>query len=193
MPSKPKIFKPMGTMTRAERDKDYNQRHADDPARKLRSSARYQRFRKWAIRRYPLCCDPFHYHRDDGGAVAADDLHHVQSVSVDLQRERHYAGPRPINNGSRMIGGGVALLIIGFPAALSGGVLMWILPFGNLFMNMPLLVVGGGMLAGGSALVSVGRERRKLYRMMLQRQHLSRITSLGGEPLTVPWSYRLRF
>ena len=82
MPRKPPTYKPPGTMTRPERDKDYQQRHGDDAARKLRSSGRYKKFRRWAIRRHPICADPFGFHRQDSNAVAAQDLHHVVSVAA---------------------------------------------------------------------------------------------------------------
>ena len=46
-------------------------------AQRFRSSARWQRFRDWFKRVHPLCADPFGYHREDGVAQVAEQVHHI--------------------------------------------------------------------------------------------------------------------
>lgn len=55
----------------------------DDPrlaeAARIRSSARWQRFRDWFRARHPLCCDPFGVHGELSVAVA--QVHHVEPLA----------------------------------------------------------------------------------------------------------------
>lgn len=59
------------------------QSHSPAPARqttaavRIRNSHRWQRFREWFRRRYPLCCDPFGHHAEDGVIEATDHVHHI--------------------------------------------------------------------------------------------------------------------
>ena len=59
------------------------QRRADpvlgQPAR-IRSSARWQRYRAWLKRRHPFCCDPFGKHGDR--LTAAVQVHHVEPLRI---------------------------------------------------------------------------------------------------------------
>ena len=82
MPHKPKTFNPLGHSGRRASDAEYQRTHADDAARKLRWTARYQKFRRWVRRRSPLCADPFGRHQEDGGPVRGEDLHHIVPVNV---------------------------------------------------------------------------------------------------------------
>ena len=79
MPHKPKTFKPLGHSGRRASDADYYRQHGGDEARRLRRTARYQRFQRWIKRRNPLCADPFNVH---DAPVVADDLHHIVAVEV---------------------------------------------------------------------------------------------------------------
>ncbi len=57
------------------RDKEYERHRNRDPklamSKRLRNSARYQKFRKWFRARHPLCCDP--QRRHSGRQMAALD------------------------------------------------------------------------------------------------------------------------
>ena len=85
MPWKPPTH---AQLTRGRRDADleYERRRRADPglrqAQRIRSSARWQRFRNWFKRGHPLCCDPFGRHADDGVVVATAHAHHITSLAV---------------------------------------------------------------------------------------------------------------
>lgn len=68
--------------SRAQSYKDYdNGRRKFDPslalAKKIRSSARWQRMQRRVLRHYPLCCDPFKEHANKGEIVPSLQAHHV--------------------------------------------------------------------------------------------------------------------
>lgn len=48
-------------------------------AARIRSSARWQRFREWFKARHPLCCDPFGVHGELSVQVA--QVHHVEPLA----------------------------------------------------------------------------------------------------------------
>ncbi len=70
-------------LTRGRRDTDlaYERRRRADPAlrqaQRIRSSVRWQRFRRWFKSRHPLCCDPFGYHAEDGRVEPTEHAHHI--------------------------------------------------------------------------------------------------------------------
>ena len=41
-------------------------------------STRWRSFRKMFLHRYPVCCDPFGYHKEDGRMTAAAQVHHLK-------------------------------------------------------------------------------------------------------------------
>lgn len=81
MPWRPASFnQKYGSRRQADRAYDQGRRQSDASlanARRIRSSAGWQRFRDWYKARHPLCSDPFGRHEADGVAVGAVDVHHV--------------------------------------------------------------------------------------------------------------------
>ena len=75
-------------LTRGRRDADlaYERRRRADPAlrqaQRIRSSVRWQRFRRWFKSRHPLCCDPFGRHDADGVAEPAEHAHHIIALTA---------------------------------------------------------------------------------------------------------------
>jgi hypothetical protein len=47
---------------------------------KLRRSQRWKGFRRWFIRRHPVCCDPFQVHKEHHETVITEQVHHIQGV-----------------------------------------------------------------------------------------------------------------
>lgn len=50
-------------------------------ARKYRSSGNWQKVRGMKLREDPLCCDPWAWHKEEGGDVLASQVHHVKELS----------------------------------------------------------------------------------------------------------------
>lgn len=107
MPWKPKTHKPHGA-GRAGSDRAYEERRSRDPAlaraRAIRSSARWQKFRRMFLARHPLCQDPLEVHKRSGSASAAVDVHHVIPLAsrpdLALDPENCMAVRRPATRGS---------------------------------------------------------------------------------------------
>ncbi len=51
-------------------------------AQRIRSSTRWQRLRRWFLRRNPLCTDPFGHHATDHQVIAATQVHHIQPIAT---------------------------------------------------------------------------------------------------------------
>ena len=54
-------------------------------ARKIRSSARWQRLRAWMLRRNPLCQDPYQIHKKLGETMHAEEVHHIVPIAERLE------------------------------------------------------------------------------------------------------------
>ncbi|MCH8852017.1 MAG: HNH endonuclease [Planctomycetes bacterium] len=74
MPYKPPTFKPYGASTPAPKRKT--------EASRLRNTARWQKFRAWYRKRFPLCCDPFRDHASKGQGAATAHIHHVEPIET---------------------------------------------------------------------------------------------------------------
>ncbi len=80
MPTAPRThLQTLGTSRKAY-DRLYEERRRRDPklaqAKRIRNSARWQRFRKWFKMRHPLCCNPFDYH----GPQPTAHVHHIEAL-----------------------------------------------------------------------------------------------------------------
>lgn len=84
MPNAPRKLRVPGVRTRAERDKDYDQRRQRDPklawAKRIRDSAPWKRFVQRHRAQHPLCVDPFGFHAKEGVSVPAESRHHVKPL-----------------------------------------------------------------------------------------------------------------
>ncbi|MCH8853113.1 MAG: hypothetical protein IID41_10745 [Planctomycetes bacterium] len=49
-------------------------------ASRLRNTARWQRFRASYRKRFPLCCDPFGWHREADRCEAMKQIHHIEPI-----------------------------------------------------------------------------------------------------------------
>lgn len=49
-------------------------------AQKQRNSPAWVKFRRWYVAHFPLCADPFNWHRDEGRQVAAKQVHHIVAL-----------------------------------------------------------------------------------------------------------------
>ena len=49
-------------------------------AKKIRSTARWQRLRGLLMSRHPLCADPFGRHREEGRIEPATEVHHIEPI-----------------------------------------------------------------------------------------------------------------
>ncbi len=78
MPYKPKTFKQRQGIDRRRNDQRYDQKRRDDPAKKARSTALYQRFRKYFLINNPLCrpC------QERGRITATQEVHHVRTLRI---------------------------------------------------------------------------------------------------------------
>ena len=67
------------------RHKDYEHRRMANPklalSKKLRGSARWQKFRRWFKTKHPVCCDPLGIHKLFGEVVATEQVHHVIGIT----------------------------------------------------------------------------------------------------------------
>ena len=89
-----RLFKKHGG--RAPRDRLYDQKRKNDPAKRIRSSANWQKFMVGLKIRYPLCCDPFKTHQIMGDvAVPTRQGHHMISLASrpDLAYDRSNVAP----------------------------------------------------------------------------------------------------
>lgn len=76
---------------------DAGRRHSDPAlaaAARFRSSARWQKFRLWFSRKYPLCCDPLSEHR--GFPVPTQQVHHVIGLAIRPDLGLDEANCRPL-------------------------------------------------------------------------------------------------
>ncbi len=71
-------------------------------ARSFRSKARWQRFRKSFINKYPLCCDPLGDHEQDQVVVAATDVHHIVPLEERIDLGCTQANCAPLCNRCHM-------------------------------------------------------------------------------------------
>ena len=78
MPHSPPVHSTSGSKQQQAKVYDAGRRH--EPAKRLRSSARWQAYTVWFKRRHPLCADPFGTHKDDGRVVPADHVHHIKPL-----------------------------------------------------------------------------------------------------------------
>ena len=62
---------------RAVNDKVYDEQRKGTIARTIRAGARWRRFSKVLLRKYPLCRDPFGTHKRLGEVVPSQDVHHI--------------------------------------------------------------------------------------------------------------------
>ena len=84
MPTAIKTHRPACLGPRVMRDHArYDATRRDDPVRRVRSTAKYQRFIAWFVARHPLCADPFQHHRRDGITQPTQQVHHVVAVRSD--------------------------------------------------------------------------------------------------------------
>lgn len=72
-------------------------------------------------------------------------------------------GSRPINSGRSLYGSGVALLSFGVPFSLAGTVMLGICP-GCLYIHLPLLLPGIGLIVGGSIALKRAKKRNRAFR-----------------------------
>jgi hypothetical protein len=72
-------------------------------------------------------------------------------------------GNRPIDSGRSLHGGAVAMLAIGVPFGLSGTVMLGIAP-GALYIHLPLLLPGIGLIVGGSIAMKRSKQRDREFR-----------------------------
>ena len=87
MPLKPPVHK-QRTRTQTECRRDYdNTTRKNDPAlaraKKIRSTARWQKVQRRVLRAWPLCCDPFGSHKKDKATVPSAQAHHVIGLRED--------------------------------------------------------------------------------------------------------------
>jgi len=84
MPNTPKSHRQRiaATVGRKWSDRQYEAKRMADPrlarAKRIRNSARYQRFRKWFVQHHPICEDPESRHR--GEVIAAVQVHHKKPL-----------------------------------------------------------------------------------------------------------------
>ena len=87
MPYKPQSF--AQRMGRKQYDETYKTRRYGDAvlaqAQKIRNSGRWQHVRAMALRRNPLCFDPFGFHKADKTIVPADQVHHIKPLALFLE------------------------------------------------------------------------------------------------------------
>ena len=82
MPNKPKTLRQRtNPKPRRQHDRRYDKTRADDPAKQARSTARYQKFRKYYLIEYPLCrpCE------ERGVSTLADQVHHVRGLRLHIE------------------------------------------------------------------------------------------------------------
>ena len=72
-------------------------------------------------------------------------------------------GDRPINSGRGLAVGGITLLSFGVPFGLAGTVMLGICP-GCLYIHLPLLLPGIGMIVGGSVALARAKKRKIKFR-----------------------------
>jgi hypothetical protein len=80
--------------------------------------------------------------------------------------------PIPSKRGTGLLVGGSILTSIGAPVFISGVVMLGIYPSG-VFIHLPLLFIGGGMLAGGIPMLVSGSRRRQAYNEALEKHQLA--------------------
>nr|AYM52717.1 hypothetical protein [Pseudenhygromyxa salsuginis] len=83
-------------------------------------------------------------------------------------------GTRPTKDGRGLVGAGISMLVVGSAFTLAGTVMLAIYPSG-LFINLPLLIPGLGMVAGGAGMMVSGRKRRAAYREAWGLPELSKL------------------
>lgn len=90
-PGCPSLVQGKGWCDRHKRDatrhkRAYDERRKDDPAlalaAKIRSSRRWKSVRLMALRRNPLCSDPFGDHAKHRLTVEATQVHHIEGLAV---------------------------------------------------------------------------------------------------------------
>lgn len=82
MPTRAKTFSERQGRTRTDRAYE-RRRQADTGLAKAQSilgSARWQRFRRFFLRRNPVCADPLGHHAADGVTVPAQQVHHKEKL-----------------------------------------------------------------------------------------------------------------
>lgn len=116
--------------------------------------------------------------RAGDGLVVSVPTSEVMRVHAPIERPRDRR-PLPVDNGSGLIAGGGVLLGIGIPAVIAGAVMAGVCPE-CLFIYLPLLIPGGGMVGAGSGMIKVGIDRK---RMWTQATYPGRLSEGYGSPL----------
>ena len=85
----PQAARTLGQLKKANgldrnRHKEYEHNRMANPklalSKKLRNSARWQRFRTWFKRKHPVCCDPLGIHKLFGEVAVVEQVHHVTPI-----------------------------------------------------------------------------------------------------------------
>ena len=106
----------------------------------------------------------------------------VQSLRVKMPR------PLPARTGAGLLAGGIILTTVGTPVFLTGLVFLALSP-GYVYIHLPMLLTGGGALAGGIPLIVRGARNRRAYLEAVQERSLMPVVSRapGG------WTGGIRF
>ena len=113
--------------------------------------------------------DAVAFARASDGMVVSVPKEEVSAINVRPQPVAGGASPgvapgsRTLDSGRGQYAAGVALLSIGAPAALSGTVMLGLCAY-CLYIHLPLLLPGIGMIIGGSIAIKRSKQRNEAFR-----------------------------
>lgn len=100
----------------------------------------------------------------------------------------HMPPPVPAQRGNGLIAGGIVLTTIATPVFLTGLVFLGITP-SSVALHLPMIMIGGGALAGGIPMIVTGARRRQAYVEAIQERGLLPVASVTRQG----WTGGLRF